>query len=71
MRAEQQVELRDSDGTIARSDWAEHHVDSGEIFMGGAQGREVTLIDGGNILRGTSLRWTQPRQSDPDWRHGG
>ncbi len=56
MRAEQQVELRDSDGTIARSDWAEHHVDSGEIFMGGAQGSEVTLIDGGNILRGTSLR---------------
>ena len=56
MRAEQQVELRDSDGTIARSDWAEHHVDSGEIFMGGVQGSEVTLIDGGNILRGTSLR---------------
>ncbi|MGC6476138.1 MAG: LPS export ABC transporter periplasmic protein LptC [Parvibaculales bacterium] len=56
LRAEQNVELRDTDGTIARGDWAEHHIDSGEIFMGGAQGSEVTLIDGGNILRGTSLR---------------
>lgn len=52
IRAEGNVVLASENGSRATGDWAEHHLDSDTIYMGGT----VTLLEQGNILRGEALQ---------------
>ena len=52
IRAEGQVVLVSDNGSRATGDWAEHHLDTDVIYMGGT----VTLYEPGNVLRGEALQ---------------
>ncbi|MGC6471357.1 MAG: LPS export ABC transporter periplasmic protein LptC [Parvibaculales bacterium] len=52
IRAEGRVVLASENGSRATGDWAEHHLDTDVIYMGGT----VTLYEPGNVLRGEALQ---------------